>query len=247
MAIILRFHNPVVRAVIDSENGSQTCDSGEQTSKIAGRRFFLLMYDQNTVSAAVTTSNNGIDTSIPGLTRREPNPIAPVDILGAQLFRIERGPRVAMLIHHSVAALVFGSHPVHLRVHPVPHQLQHGGRVKSRSKHGIIEAFAYGLCVMRMAVQLAADIQHVTTPENAADRARTSSVLADQPHQQPPMCGRIGRGIVLAVFTPVAIVVPIDKSDQVIVDLIHEPPHPVEPEGLKTFDSGSADERLAPI
>ena len=46
------------------------------------------------------------------------DPVAMPDVLGAELLGVEHGPRVAVLVHHAVAAAVLGAGPEHLCVAP---------------------------------------------------------------------------------------------------------------------------------
>src|SRR6266478_7130747 len=163
-------------------------------------------------------------------------------MLGAELLSMKGRPRIAVLVHHSVAALVFSSHPVHLCIHALPHQLQQGGGVKRGGEDGVIESLAYGLRVVRMAVQLAANVEHLAAFEHLPDHASTIPVFTDHPHNHPAMRHAIGGGVVLAMLAPIPVAVPVQKSDKLVVDLVQEAPHPVHPEWLKSFDPRAADQ-----
>src|SRR5215470_1392503 len=101
--------------------------------------------------------------------------------------------------------------------------------------------------VMRMAVQLTADIEDVATLEHLPDGPSAVLVLVDQAHQQAAMAGAVGRRVVFTMLAPVTVAVPIEESNQLVIDLIEEPPDPVHPERLKSFNSGTADEWLASL
>src|SRR5712691_5522891 len=105
----------------------------------------------------------------------------------------------------------------------------------------MIESRSYWLGVVRMAVQLAADVEDATLLEHLPDDAGAVLVFPDHPHQQAAMGYAIDWSVVLAVLPPVSIAVPIEETNQLVVNLIEEPPNPVHPEGLEAFDRGPAD------
>src|SRR5262245_51990603 len=98
-----------------------------------------------------------------------------------------------------------------------------------------------------MAVQLTADIEHAASIEHLPDDTGAVLVFADQPHQQAAMGGAVGRRVVFAMLAPVSVVVPIEEPDQLVIDLVEKSPYPVHPEGLKSLDSWTADERPAAL
>src|SRR5437879_2234225 len=116
-------------------------------------------------------------------------------------------PWIAVLVHHPVAALAFSSHPIHLRIHALPHQLQQRGRVKRSGEDGVIESLAYGLGVVRMAVQLAADVEDLAALEHLPDGTGTISVFTDHPHHHPAMRRAVGGSIILAILAPIPVAV----------------------------------------
>src|SRR5213594_57715 len=98
-----------------------------------------------------------------------------------------------------------------------------------------------------MAVQLTADVEHAASLKHLSDHAGAVLVFADQPHQQSAMGGAVGGRVVFAMLAPVSVAVPIEESNQLVIDLVEKSPDPVHPEGLKSLDSGTADERPAAL
>src|SRR5713101_7737183 len=96
-----------------------------------------------------------------------------------------------------------------------------------------------------MAVQFAANVEDLAAFEHLPDYPGTISVFTDHPHHQPAMCRTVSGGVVLAMLAPISVAVPIQKSNQLVVDLVQEAPHPIHPERLKSFDPRAADQRPA--
>src|SRR5262249_52802841 len=203
------------------------------------------MSEERTASALLAAGDDDIDKSIAALAGRKGDRIAITNMLGAEFFGIKGRTRIAVIVHHSIAALIFCSHPVHLRIHVLPHQLQQSGGIKGGRKDGVIESLAHGLRVIRMAIQLTTDVEHLAAFKHLPDDAGTISILPDHPHHQPAKRRAVGRGIVLAMLAPISVEVPVQKSDQLVIDLVQKSPYPVHPKWLKSFNRWTADQRPA--
>src|SRR2546427_5118021 len=117
--------------------------------------------------------------------------------------------------------------------------------VKSRAENRLVEASAYRLCVVRMRVQLAADIQDIAPLQELSDRSGSQPVVRRDGHDQLPIGSFVSGCPVLAVVAPVGIAVPVEKANERVVYLVNEPPCPIPPKRLEAFDSRAPDPSLA--
>src|SRR5919198_720817 len=111
----------------------------------------------------------------------------------------------------------------------------------------MVEPRSDWLGVVRMTVQLTTDIEHAASLEHLPDHAGAVLVFVNQSHQQSAMGGAVGRRVVFTMLAPVSVAVPIEESNQLVINLIEKLPDPVHPEGLKSLDSGATDERSAAL
>src|SRR5262249_54925784 len=95
-----------------------------------------------------------------------------------------------------------------------------------------------------MAVQFAADVQDVAAAHLLRDGARAELIIQGLGGHESPVSGLILRGSVLPSVAPVGIAVPVDETDQGIVNFIHEPPRPIPPEVREALYGWSANQRL---
>src|SRR4029077_16910688 len=61
------------------------------------------------------------------------------------------------------------------------------------------------------------------------------------------MGGAVSRRVILAVLSPVPVEVPIEETNQFVVNLIEETPDPVHPERLKSLDCRTAQPQFAAL
>src|SRR5262249_32899577 len=94
---------------------------------------------------------------------------------------------------------------------------------------------------MRMAIQLTTDVEHLAAFKHLSDDAGTVSILPDHPNHQPAMRCAVGRGIVLAMLAPISVEVPVQKSDQLVIDLVQKPPYPLHTKPSKASNRWNPD------
>src|SRR5262249_13746088 len=99
--------------------------------------------------------------------------------------------------------------------------------------------------LMGNAVQLAADVQYLATMRLLADRARAQLKVKRLGGHERLIGGLVQRGPLLPKIAPFRIAVPVQETNQGIVDLVHEPPCPIPPIGCETLDRRSANQRSA--
>src|SRR5262245_53924397 len=109
----------------------------------------------------------------------------------------------------------------------------------------LVEAPTDACIVMRMCVQSAAYVEDPAPMQQPCDGTRPPFILLRAMYQQLAKDALLLRGTPLANSAPVAETIPGNKADKSIVDLIHEPPDPVPPKGLKSVHGRTADSRFA--
>src|SRR5262249_24523507 len=110
----------------------------------------------------------------------------------------------------------------------------------------MVEARTDACIVMRMCVQSTAYVEDPTPMHQPCDGTRPPFILLRAMHQKLAKDARLLRGTPLANSAPVAETVPGNKANKSVVDLMHEPPEPLPPKGLKSVHGRAADPRFAP-
>src|SRR6516165_2298838 len=190
--MITGLDDPIVRAIVDLEHGSPRYRLRNQFRKIIASWSFDLMDNQGGAPSVLPPGEDDVNPIPSTIAGGKADPVAGADVLGAELLGIKGRPRIAVLVHHSVAALVFGADPEHLGIHLSSHELQQGGDIENSAEDRIIEPRSNWLRVVGMAVQLTADVEHTASLDHLADEASTVLVFANQSHQQSAMGGAVG-------------------------------------------------------
>src|SRR6266851_2455759 len=197
--------------------------------------------------AVVTARDHNVYLSTDRSQCRKGNGVAAADVLGTQFLRIEDGPRLAMLVEHPVTTSVLVAGPKHLGKDTGTHEVQHGRGVESRAEDSLVEVHPHRFRIVRVRVQFAAYVEDVAPIQQPPDCPRAVSEVRRLGHEQAFVRNRIARRSVFAVIAPIRISVPVEKTDQAVVDLVDKAPGPVPPERLEPLDGRTPDQGLAPV
>src|SRR5207244_13211846 len=114
--------------------------------------------------------------------------------------------------------------------------------IVDRPDHGLIYRPAHLRLMMGVGIEPPADVQYSPPVQQSGDGRRDLGILTRAFHQQASIDYRLSRCTPLTGRTPVAKAMPQGKPDEGVVDLVHEPPEPVEPEWLKRVDRRAAEQ-----
>src|SRR5215472_6472033 len=203
--------------------------------------------EKKALSPARTIGHHRVPLSTDCSLDRKSDAVPVAHVPSAQKFRVVERRGLGAGVEHAVAVGVIGSGPNHFGVDAAPQKLNQRAGSVGGPKESLIEPRAHRGKVMRMGVPLATHVEQRPAAKEPANLRGAKTELMSLSHDQilhrPRVAGRSG----FTGVAPLGVVMPVDKPNQRIVDLVEQTPYPIEPEWLESFHRRAPDERSAPV